>query len=66
LEASEFFRRTKMTTSAAEEVMVKLPKTPKVVGHKILKKAEDLPRFEEVKMEACGTTPCSSMHSQAT
>jgi len=55
-----------MTTSAAEEVMVKLPKTPKVVGHKILKKAEDLPRFEEVKMEACGTTPCSSMHSQAT
>jgi len=37
--------------------LVELLKKPSVVGcARIFKKADDVPMFEEVKVEACGTT----------
>lgn len=47
-----------MITLEVEEVMVKPLKRLKV-GHKIFKKAEDVSRFEEVRVKSCGTTKYS-------
>lgn len=47
--------------------MVKLvepPKHHKVVGCKIFKKAYDVLRIEEVKVESCGTTKCNCVQGQ--
>lgn len=43
---------------------VKLPKRSKVIGHKILKKAEHVLRIEEVKVKSCETKKCSWRQEQ--
>lgn len=50
------FWKKDMITSKVEEDIVKLPKRPTVDRHKISKKVEDFPSFEEVNVKTCGTT----------
>jgi hypothetical protein len=44
-----------MITLRDEDVMVKLPKRPMLVGHKMFKKEEDVSRVKKVNVKACGT-----------
>lgn len=60
IEGKWIFRTMKVITLEAEDVMVKLRKRPKLVRHKIFKKANML-RFEEIKVESCGSTSYSWM-----
>lgn len=49
----------KLITLGPKEVMVKLVKLrkrPKIVRHKIFKKAEDVMKFIGINGESCGTT----------
>jgi len=46
--------------------LIVLPKNPKVIRSKLIKKAKDVPRFEEVNVESCETTKFSWTQGQAT